>query len=127
MCDVLVLEDEDLVRMVVVAMLEDNGLQVREAATPEEAIDVAEQPSGCSVLVTDIDLGVRGVNGFGVAAALRRSKPTLPVVYMSGRPWVLEEHPLTGNERALSKPFALADLLGAVQALRQTMTSTSHA
>lgn len=66
-CDVLVLEDEALVRMVVVAILEGDGLHVREAATPGEAMDAIVQPPGCSLLVTDIDLGVPGVDGFSVA------------------------------------------------------------
>lgn len=124
MCDVLVLEDEDLVRMVVVAILEDDGLLVREASTPEEALDAVDQPPGCCVLVTDIDLGVHGFDGFAVAQCMRRNRPSLPVVYMSGRPWVLEEHPLAVHERAISKPFAFTALLEAVRSLHQAAAST---
>ncbi|WP_159351480.1 hypothetical protein [Roseomonas harenae] len=53
MCDILVVEDEDTMRMVV-DMLEDDGFQAREAATLAEALRAASESPGCLVLVTDI-------------------------------------------------------------------------
>jgi DNA-binding response OmpR family regulator len=117
MCDVLVVEDEDTVRMVLVDLLEDDGLQVREAATAAEAITFAQKPPGCSVLITDIDLGAPDVDGFGLAESVRRHVPEMPVLFVTGRPWLLNNRPSAPHERALAKPFGKAELIAAVRAL----------
>jgi DNA-binding response OmpR family regulator len=117
MCDVLVVADEDTVRMVLVDMLEDDGLQVREATTPTEAMTVAQEAPGRFLLVTDVDLGAPDLNGFSLAESLRQHVPEMPVLFVSGRPWLLKERPLASHERALAKPFRRAELVDAVRAL----------
>jgi DNA-binding response OmpR family regulator len=117
MYDVLVVDDEDTVRMVLVELLEDEGFQVREAATAAEAIIFAQEPPGCSVLLTDIDLGAPDVDGFGLAENVRRHDPEMPVLFVSARPWLLNDRPPAPHERALAKPFGKAELAAAVRAL----------
>ncbi|MBB5696342.1 response regulator [Muricoccus pecuniae] len=117
MCDVLVVEDQAIVRMVLVDMLEDEGLAVREAATPEDALRFMEGPAGCSVLVTDIDLGVAGMDGFVVAARGRHHTPDLSVLFLSGRPSHFNGRSYSEKERTLIKPFRREELLTAVRAL----------
>ncbi|WP_159347977.1 response regulator transcription factor [Roseomonas harenae] len=117
MCDVLVVDDEDTVRMVLVDMLEDEGLSVRDATTVDEAIKAAQEPPGCAVLVTDVDLGAPGVDGFSLAESVRKYVPEVPVLFVSGRPWTLNGRATASNERALAKPFGKAELIAAVQAL----------
>ena len=117
MCDVLVLEDEDVLRMLMVSVLEDHGLTVREAATAIQAVAISRGTPGFSLLVTDIDLGVAGEDGFAVAAGLREVSPDLPVVFVTGRSWLFDGRSSTMRERQLSKPFSLLELVSAVQAL----------
>ena len=117
MCDVLILDDEEVVRSVLVDLLEDQGLHVRAVGSPAEALNIALMPDGCTLLLTDVDLGVRDIDGFGVAERVRQVRPGLPVLFISGRPWKLAEHQATENDRLLAKPFRMSALLGAVQQL----------
>ena len=117
MCDVLILDDEEVVRSVLVDLLEDQGLAVRAVGSPTEALDIALMPKGCTLLLTDIDLGVREIDGFGVAERARQVRPDMPVLFISGRPWKLAEYQATENDRLLAKPFRMSALLCAVQQL----------
>jgi CheY-like chemotaxis protein len=117
MCDVLVVEDEDTVRMVLVDMLEDVGLQVREAATPVEAMAVAQEAPRCFLLVTDVDLGAPELNGFSLAETLRQRFPNMPALFVSGRPWLFKKRPLASREGVLAKPFRRTELVASVRAL----------
>jgi DNA-binding response OmpR family regulator len=111
LCDVLVVEDQAVVRMVLVDMLEDEGLKVKEAASPDEAYSAAQEPSGGAVLLTAIDLGVPDTDGFAVADQVRRILPGVQVLYVSGRPWLLSKRTRSLGERVLAKPFSKAQLL----------------
>ena len=111
--DVLVLDDDDLVRGTIVTLLEDQGLRIGEASSPDEALDLANRNTGCRVFVTDIHLGTP-LDGFAVAKNVRRLHPDMPIIYISGRADVLREHPLGTDERALFKPFPIRDLLSTI-------------
>ncbi|PZQ58008.1 MAG: response regulator [Sphingomonas taxi] len=114
-CDILVVDDNDLVRESLACLLETQGWRVRSVSGPVEAIAIMTDPGqACSVLVTDIDLG-GAVDGFAVAAKVRRVSPRHPVVYVTGRPWVFEERFFDEAERTLAKPFRADDLLSAIR------------
>ncbi|UPG72437.1 response regulator [Roseomonas gilardii subsp. gilardii] len=115
MCDILVVDDDELVRATLSSILEMEGWCIREAASPDEATVVTESEN-CRVLITDINLGTPQ-DGFDVAAQLRRRRPGLPVVYVSGRPWVFDGRQLHQDERALAKPFRAEDLTRTVREL----------
>jgi two-component system OmpR family response regulator len=64
--DVVVLEDDDLVRDVLTDIIEAEGFAVRPATTAGDALDQIALSAGCSLLLTDIDLGP-GPSGFDAA------------------------------------------------------------
>lgn len=107
MCDVLILEDDPLLRMTFAEILSDEGFIVREAGSAAEAWAVLREPAGARVLLADNDLGAPpgGPDGFAVAAEALRLYPALAVIYVSGQPDALGGRTLTGRERALPKPF----------------------
>ena len=117
MCDVLVLEDDDLVREVLVEVLETEGFEVVAYATPQEALGRIESVPPCRMLATDIDLGVAGLDGFAVARQARSSHLNLPVLNLSGRPHHMNGRCLGPCEDFISKPFQVSDLLGRLYAL----------
>ena len=117
MTDVLLVEDQDCVREVLADLLMDAGLEVAEAASGEEALDSLAESGPPDVLVTDLDLG-EGVSGLALAEDLSRKWPTLGVVFISGRPWLIDQHPLRPRERFLEKPCLAHQLLAAVHELR---------
>jgi DNA-binding response OmpR family regulator len=111
----LVVDDDAAVLEVLLDVLRDAGFTVTLATSAEDAIAMA---SGAApdVLVTDLDLGT-GMNGIELAAEARRRWPNLPVVYISGRGWLMHGHQLDDREVYLPKPFHQNELLGGVQAV----------
>ena len=115
MTDVLVVEDQTLVRRMVAEALRDAGLRVAEADSAEaalRAVDAApERPP--DVLVTAVALGPDAMDGRALAAELRRRSPGLGVVYLGGRPAAdpppADDAP-DARERFLPRPFEAARL-----------------
>jgi CheY-like chemotaxis protein len=81
---VLVVEDEDLVRMMAVDMLEDAGLTVVEAASADEAWAVLESRGDIDVLFTDIEMP-GSMNGFALASGVAERWPHIRLALTSGR------------------------------------------
>ena len=105
MC-VLLVEDEDLIRMVLIDAMTDAGFKVIEAASAESALALAETTPCPDAIVSDINLGP-DMDGFALAAALRRRWPAVPVLMISGRGANFAGRQSGKAERFLSKPFRL--------------------
>jgi len=85
----LVVDDEEPVREVVVRMLQGQGYEVLGARHGEEALTYLEQVGGSvDLVITDLVMPVMG--GRELTAELRRRYPNLPVVWMSGHPSEVE-------------------------------------
>jgi len=78
---ILVLEDDDLVREVMERTLARLGYKVTVATRPSEAIALAASRD-FDLLVTDVVMAE--MTGDVVAGEIRRARPDLPVVFMSG-------------------------------------------
>ena len=79
---VLVVEDESVVRMMVVEVLSDLGCRAVEAADGPAALRILDTSQHIDLLITDI--GLPGLNGRQVADAARVKRPALPVLFMTG-------------------------------------------
>lgn len=115
--DVLLVEDEPLVRAAAADALRDAGLVVAEAASAEQALamgSAAEEPP--AVVVADLRLGP-GMDGLALGVEVRRRWPGVGVVYATGYPDDLGGRPLGPRERYLVKPVAPGALLHAVRRL----------
>ncbi|MBE7211137.1 MAG: response regulator [Gluconacetobacter diazotrophicus] len=111
------LEDDPAVRSCVMELLDDGGFRCVGTSDPAEALDLLDLPRSPTLLLTDIDLGVHGLDGFEVARRARASRPALPVLFMSGRSWLLDGHPRSARDRVLPKPFRGPTLLALVSEL----------
>jgi CheY-like chemotaxis protein len=101
---ILLVEDEPLVREITAEALLAQGLDVRSAASGEEALRELQRGDRCDVLFADINLG-RGMDGIALSWAARRLRPGLPVVYASGAVGGLAQlRPVTAA-RFLRKPY----------------------
>ena len=115
--DVLLVEDDELVREMLGEDLSDAGLSVVAARTAEEALLAAGRTgSPPAVLVTDVDLGP-GMDGLALAERARRCWPGLAVVVMTGDARNLARCPRTGRDRHLMKPFIPERLVREVTSL----------
>jgi PAS domain S-box-containing protein len=106
---VLLVEDDQLVRMTVHGYLQDAGFRVLEAKDGDEALHLAGYET-IDMLVSDIVLP--GHNGAEIASAL----PSVPVVLMSAHPaeYLSETGRIEPGTPILQKPFTRAQLLEAL-------------
>lgn len=116
--DVLLIEDDDGVRATLKDALEEEGLVVRDAATAEDGLRCLPFHSLPSVIVCDIDLGA-GISGLILAEMVKEQWPGIGIVLISGRPWLIKSHVMQSWERFIPKPFPIAQLLRAIEELRQ--------
>jgi CheY-like chemotaxis protein len=82
---VLVVEDDPLIREIMLDVLEDEGFNALCAEGTNEAIAKIEHNHGdeISAIFADIDLGDRG-GGYEVARCARLVKPGIRIIYTSG-------------------------------------------
>src|SRR5690349_7844094 len=84
MARVLLVEDEPAICLMLSDAVADEGHQVRDAITCEEAeAALADLHGELDLLVTDINVGARGW-GLGFAARARELNPRLRVIYITG-------------------------------------------
>ena len=81
---ILLAEDEELVRKVLTSFLTKRGYQVQVAASGPEALDLwNRQRHEFDLLLTDAVMP-GGIGGVELAGILRRQKPSLKIIIMSG-------------------------------------------
>ena len=119
MSQILIAEDETMLRAIAVEMLEDAGFSVFQAGDGEEAVDMLERHHSLDLLLTDVHLPGR-FNGVDVALYARARHPDLPVVFATGRPETLKSFGKLGlREVCLAKPFSPIEALTVVERLLQ--------
>jgi two-component system OmpR family response regulator len=111
-------EDDDELRGVIREALERDGFAVRATASGTEALRVfARQRPDVLVL----DIGLPDADGRDVCQALRAGGVAVPVLFLTARDALTDRlsgfH--AGGDDYLTKPFALAELLVRVHALRR--------
>ena len=118
--DVLLVEDDPLIREMLCEDLADAGINVVQARNGEEGLEVAERSGPPpSVLVTDVDLGP-GMDGIELAREACGRWPLLHVVVITGDPANLATMSPALRAGCLLKPFNPRRLLASVAcALRQ--------
>jgi two-component system cell cycle sensor histidine kinase/response regulator CckA len=111
---VLLVEDEDAVRLFSARALRNKGYKVIEAKTGEAALELLDG-GPYDLLVTDMVMP--RVDGAQVIREARKLLPDLPVICISGytEESVLKEVESLDKLRFLSKPFSLKQLAGAVK------------
>ena len=80
---VLVVEDEDAVRLIVRRVLRDQGYEILEARDGNEALRVCAQKGDAIDLVLS-DVIMPGMGGRELSRSLAASRPGLPILFMSG-------------------------------------------
>ncbi|MFW6067236.1 MAG: ATP-binding protein [Myxococcota bacterium] len=116
---VLLVEDEDAVRRMAARALEGAGWSVVQARSAEEALELAERGAAAEVDILVSDVVMPGLDGPALADRLANERPELPVLFVSGyADELLQADALKPAHREfLAKPFALDDLLEAVNRL----------
>jgi DNA-binding NtrC family response regulator len=113
-CDVLVVDDEPVVCSAIHLVLEAEGFTVIDVSDAEAAL-AHPALAGCRVVLCDLMLP--GLSGLDAVRAMRRRRPGLPIVIMTG--YATAESPARSLEAGatafLAKPFDDRELLELVR------------
>ena len=114
---VLVVEDEGVVRGLIVDVLEDLGYVPLEAVDGPSGLALLQSSRRIDLLVTDI--GLPGLNGRQVADAARALRPDLKVLFMTGyaENAALASGFLEPGMAMITKPFAMEALASRIRAM----------
>ncbi|NJB77222.1 hybrid sensor histidine kinase/response regulator [Xanthomonas arboricola] len=110
-CTVLLVEDETAIRVLMSEVLSEAGYRVIETAEGSAAVERLRSQETIDLLVTDVGL-TGGLNGRQVADAGRQSRPTLPVLFVTGyaATAAVGAGQLEDGMEVLTKPFLAVDL-----------------
>ncbi len=111
MAKVLAVEDEPLVRAMVVETLENAGHTVLDAPDGEAALAIIRNAPDLALVVTDIRMP--RMDGFALALAARQLRPDLGLVFMTGYSELAAPAGLAGV-KTMRKPFDPDELISVV-------------
>ncbi|GAC1039534.1 hypothetical protein thsps117_42920 [Pseudomonas sp. No.117] len=114
---VLLVEDDAVIRGLLVQLFDELGWRYRDAVDAESALAALREGEGFDLLITDV--GLPGLNGRLLANAARTLRPNLPVLFITG--YVNDGEPqsclVAEGMQLLTKPFSLDTFVGKVQGL----------
>ena len=108
---VLVVDDDPDVRELAISCLRTLGYRVFGADGGKAAIEFVGSDVLLDLLL--IDIAMPEINGVEATQAIRKKRPALPVLYMTGYVGPLQLDP--SEQRLLKKPFTIAELSAKVE------------
>ncbi len=110
---ILVVEDDNIVRMLIVDVLEELEFKVLEAADGEQALTIV-QHTGQVIDLMMTDMGLPGMDGRELATQVRELRPTLPILFASG---YAENIDVPHGMHVIGKPFSIDQLRDKVKSI----------
>lgn len=111
---VLVVEDDHLIREMIVSVLMDSGFKVIEAESGDVAIAALADLKEVDALLTDIRMP-GAADGWTVAERFCEAHPGLPVVYVSG--YITDPMRLVPGSVFLRKPYLPHQVVHTIEGL----------
>lgn len=113
---ILVVEDDDSVRLLLASALEDFGYKVHLAEDGQQALSLLDGLRALDLLITDV--GLPGLNGRQLAEIIQQKRPSLPVLFISGyaENAAIRSEFLGVGMSMMTKPFTLEHLAATVSA-----------
>ncbi len=114
---ILVVEDDQVVRMLMIEVLEELGYQLIQASDAQSALGLLERHAPLDLLLTDV--GLPGMNGRQLADAARQRQPGLKVLFATGyaEGAELRDGYLGKDMDMIAKPFSFESLAGKLKAM----------
>lgn len=115
---ILLVEDEDSVRRIACVALETQGYRVLPASSAAEGIEIFKR-KGDEIKLLVSDLVMPGMGGGQLAKELRRLRPSLKVLFISGytEEICVQQGVMTSMEAFLAKPFKPSTLARKVRTI----------
>ena len=126
MTTILTIEDDDAIRQGIVDALEFQKFKVLSAADGKAGFELAR---GAEFDLMLLDLALPGMPGFDILTAIRKLRPTLPIIILTAKG---QENDRIrglnlGADDYVVKPFSIRELLARIQAvLRRTPSRPSN-
>ncbi|QHC96112.1 response regulator [Pseudomonas sp. R84] len=112
---ILVVEDDNIVRMLIVDVLEELEFAVLEADGSEQALEkLKDSTQQIDLMMTDV--GLPGMDGRELATEARKLRPTLPILFASGYAESIE---VPKDMHVIGKPFSIDKLRDKVKSILQ--------
>ncbi len=112
---ILIVEDEFLIRLTLAEALADEGFEVLEAETGDEALLMIRADPAIQLMLTDMQLP-GSLDGGSLAARAREHQPGLPVIFVTGR-HDMAAAALTGRDLFIAKPYLPSEICTAAKRL----------
>src|ERR1044072_4677534 len=113
--NVLIVEDEMVLRMRAVDIVEDAGFRSIEAVNADQAISILESRSDISLLLTDIQMP-GSLDGLKLAHAVHNRWPAIKIILVSGQVNPSEaERP--ADSRFFGKPLSIEQMIAELQGM----------
>ncbi len=114
---ILVVEDDEAVRGVIAAVLEDLGYPFIEAIDATSALEVFDSGLSIDLLVTDV--GLPGMNGRQLAEIAMARKPGLKVLFVTGYAEQAAQRQgfLGDGMQMITKPFVITELASRIRSI----------
>jgi CheY-like chemotaxis protein len=114
--EILLADDDPLVRTMVRGTLQNHGMRCRLAATGSEALQIARE---CRPHAAVLDVGMPGMDGYQVLAAIREGRLPIHVILLTARS---QENDISrgfalGADDYIVKPFNLVELVARLRRL----------
>ena len=118
-CSILVVEDNELLRLTVAEYLRDSGFDVLEASNGDEAIFMLKGDACAAINIVFSDIRMPGsTDGFGLARWVRAHRPEARIILASGYISLGKEAANLGHaEIVVQKPYSCSDLARRVRTL----------
>ncbi|MGE4062845.1 MAG: PAS domain-containing protein [Rhodospirillaceae bacterium] len=112
---ILLVEDEDAVRVFAARALKNKGYKVLEARTGEQALDILRDTTGVNLMITDMMMP--GMDGGTLARLIRVERPEIRIIVISGYSEEVARGDIvdTADFHFLPKPFSLGQLASKVK------------
>jgi CheY-like chemotaxis protein len=113
---VLIVEDEFFVRFTTAEFLREEGYEVLEAETADEALDIFRSGAQIDLLFTDVRMP-GSMDGVALATLVRREWPCVHIILTSGYAPELLSARSVAEDRVISKPYRQQAVLTAIRSL----------
>jgi PAS domain S-box-containing protein len=111
---ILVVEDEPVVRALIVEVLQELGYQILQAGDAQQALPLLQAERAIDLLVSDV--GLPGINGRQLATMARELRSDLPVLFVTGHAQGTGAHEDLGpGMQVMNKPFTIDALANRIR------------
>jgi len=111
--NILVIDDEEMVRNILGSLLIQGGHNVYKASSGKEGLDIFDNEA-IDLVFTDV--GMPGMSGWKVAKSIKAKDPSIPVALITGWGIQIDDEKMkeSGADLILNKPFKMNQVLDLV-------------